>query len=194
MRDLGKPYHYTVTTTTRTIRKNEVDGKDYIFVTKSAFQQMLDDDGLLEHAEVYGNHYGVPKVQVEQALAQGKDVILKIDVQGATTVREIEPDAVFIFMAAPTVDELEQRLFQRMTESQEGLRLRLRTAEAEMQESAKFDYVVINHDGRIDDTIQEIERAIDEERRRRSGSESIGPKNQNSLSFRGPTRNLESSR
>jgi guanylate kinase len=125
---------------------------------------MIGDDELLEWAEVYGNLYGVPKSQVEDALRRRQDVILKIDVQGADNIRRSIPGAVYVFLSPPTLAELESRLSHRMTETPEALKLRLATAAKEMQESAKFDYVVVNHGGRLDDTVEQIESIMERER------------------------------
>ena len=166
MRELVKPYRIAVTATTRRQRPTERDGVDYIFVTDDAFNRMVDRSELLEWAEVYGNQYGVPKVQVTSALEQGFDVILKIDVQGAATVRRLVPDAIFVFLAPPDMGELVLRLERRMTESSEALKLRLATAEIEMEERGKFDFIVVNHHGRLDDTVAEIESIVERERHR----------------------------
>ena len=166
MRQLGMPYHITVTATTRQRRPTERDGVDYIFVTGDAFNRMVEENELLEWAEVFGNRYGVPKAQVTSALEQGRDVIMKIDVQGAATVRRLVPDAIFVFLAPPDMGELARRLRERMTESSEALKLRLATAEDEMGERGKFDFVVVNHHDRLDDTVAEIESIVDRERRR----------------------------
>lgn len=166
MKALGKPYHFTVTATTRPQRPGERDGVDYIFVTRDRFQSMIAAGELLEWAQVYGNLYGVPRQQVREALQQGRDVIIKADVQGAATIRRLVPDAIFIFLAPPSMEELARRLGQRMTESPEALALRLRTAEAEMRETSSFDHVVVNHKGRLDDTVAEIERILEQERSR----------------------------
>ena len=168
MRALGKRYHYTVTATTRKQRPNERDGVDYNFVTTERFSQMIDGDELLEWAEVYGHLYGVPKTQVTEALSKGRDVIIKADVQGASTIKKLVPEAIFIFLAPPTMSELACRLGERMTESSEALKLRLRTAEKEMQQSSDFDYVVVNHKGRLDDAVKDTDEIVMRERRRRA--------------------------
>ena len=167
MRHLGAPDHFTVTATTRTIRPGETDGVDYIFVSKETFGRMADADGLLESANVYGNMYGIPRDQVTKALEAGQDVIVKIDVQGADTVRRLLPDALFIFLAAPEMSDVAARLKRRMTESPEALQRRLETAKKEMEEAPKFDFVVYNREGRIDDAAHEIASIIDRERFRR---------------------------
>jgi guanylate kinase len=166
MRQERKPYHFVVTATTRPIRPSECDGRDYIFVEEPAFREMIQAGDLLEWAEVYGNLYGVPRSQIVDEMSRGRDVIVKPDVQGAATIREQAPDALFIFLAPPTMQEMERRLRQRMTESPEALQRRLDTARQEMQEASKFDYVVVNHDGRMDDAVAEIEAIIDGERHR----------------------------
>jgi guanylate kinase len=164
MRRQGRPYHYTVTATTRSRRPAEVDGVDYIFVTGEEFAGMIERGELMEWAEVYGHRYGVPRAQVVQPLSEGKDVIIKADVQGAATIRRLAPDAIFIFLTAPSMDELAHRLSLRMTESPEALKLRLHTAEAEMAESPNFDYVVTNHRDRLDETARDIEEIVARER------------------------------
>ena len=166
MRRRGKPYHFTVTATTRSRRPSEVEGVDYIFVTGEKFARMIDCGELMEWAEVHGHLYGVPRAQVVQHLSEGKDVIIKPDVQGAATIKRLTPDAVFIFLAPPSLEELAHRLSLRMTESPEALKLRLRTAEAEMAEAPKFDYVVTNHRDQLDATVREIEQIVARERAR----------------------------
>ena len=166
MRELRKPYHFTVTATTRRKRASEEDGLDYIFVSEERFRQMVDRGKFLEWAEVYGNLYGVPKAQVVDALHEGKDVLIKADVQGAATIRRLAPEGVFIFLAPPSTEELAHRLSLRMTESEEALRLRMQTAQAEMQEAPDFDHVIVNHRDRLGDTVREIEATVARERRR----------------------------
>ena len=167
MRELGSRFHYTITATTRPQRTSERDGVDYIFVTRDAFQEMIEHNELLEWAEVYGNLYGVPKSQVRQALEGGRDVIIKVDVQGAATIKKLAPEAVFVFLTPPSMEELAHRLTQRMTESADALKLRLQTAKIEIDEASKFDHVVVNHDDRLDDAVKEIEAIASKERRRK---------------------------
>ncbi|MCI0439414.1 MAG: guanylate kinase [Chloroflexi bacterium] len=166
MKELGRPYHFTVTSTTRPRRSNERDGVDYVFVSADEFRRMIARGELLEWAEVYGNYYGVPKSHVVQALDSGHDVIIKADVQGAASIKKLAPEALFIFLAPPSRKELERRLSHRMTESPEALRLRLETAEREMEAASQFDHVVVNHKGRLDAAVEEIERIIERERTR----------------------------
>ena len=166
MRSSNVPYHFAVTATARPKRDSEVDGVDYIFVERDEFQSMIRNDELLEWAEVYGNPYGVPKSPVRDALARGQDVILKIDVQGADNIRRLVPGAVYVFLAPPDMSELEHRLTRRRTESTETLKVRLATAAKELEEAAKFDYVVINRTGRLDKAVEEINTIIRRERGR----------------------------
>jgi guanylate kinase len=160
MRDLGEPYHFTVTATTRTQRNGETDGKDYIFVSQAEFKAQMEQDGFLEWAEVYGNYYGVPRDQVKTALQRGKDVIVKIDVQGAKTIKELAPNALYIFLAPPNMEQLEKRLTARMTESSGSLKIRLETATKEMKSATWFDHVVINHENQLDLAVAEIQYAV----------------------------------
>ena len=166
MQELGHQMHYTITATTRPMRPAERDGQDYIFLSSERFDRMVSQDGFLEWAQVYGNRYGVPKKQVQDALKQRKDTMIKADVQGAATIRRQAPDAVLIFLVPPTLAELEPRLRQRKTEGDVDMNLRLRTARAEMGHAAAFDHVVVNHEGRLDEAVQLILEIIDQERRR----------------------------
>ena len=163
MAELGSPHYFTVTATTRAKRSGERDGVDYFFVTTERFRKMIEQGELLEWAEVYGNYYGSPKAQIRENLSESKSVILKIDIQGAASVRERCPEALLIFLAPPSLAELERRLRERMTESPDELAIRLKIADQEMQESSKFDHVVVNENGKIDDAVREIERIISEE-------------------------------
>ncbi len=166
MRELNSSCYFAVTVTTRTKRSGEQDGMDYIFVSKEKFLQMIRNEGLLEWAQVYGNYYGVPRNQVREALKQGLDVIIKIDVQGAATIRSKVPEALLVFLAPPSMEDLEQRLRARMTESASDLGLRIETAKEEMKQRDFFDYVVVNRNGRLDDAVSEVKANIADEKRR----------------------------
>ncbi len=157
---LGRPYYFTITATTRRMRPGERDGIDYIFLDRREFERMIEAGELLEWAEVHGNLYGVPKSQVVEARDSGLDVIMKIDVQGATTIRRMIPGAALIFLAPPDMSTLERRLRIRNTESESEFRLRLETAREEMKESRLFDHIVVNHDDRIDEAASSIDRII----------------------------------
>src|SRR5207248_2810255 len=117
---------YAVTVTTRKQRPGEVDGEDYRFVSKEEYERLLENNELIEHAEVYGNLYGIPRSEVVDPLRRGEDVIMKPDVQGARKMRELEPEAVFIFLAPPSMEEQAIRLFHRKTEDRQELATRLK--------------------------------------------------------------------
>ena len=166
MKEQGRGYHFTVTATTRRRRPTELDGVDYIFHSDQSFREMIERGELIEWAEVHGHLYGVPRAQVRDAMDHGLDVIMKIDVQGAATIRQIAGEAVSIFLSPPSIDELAQRLEGRMSETRRDLDIRLKAAEREMERASEFDYVVVNATGRIDETIREIESIVERERRR----------------------------
>lgn len=160
MKKLGRPLHYVVTATTRPRRVKEKNGIDYYFLSQEEFQQRIDKGQLLEWAKVYGNYYGVPKVEISQALSKRIDAIVKVDVQGATTIKKILPQAVFIFLMPPSMEELERRLKQRRSESSMDLALRLEKASEEIKSLPLFDYVITSHQGRLDDIISQIEAIV----------------------------------
>jgi guanylate kinase len=164
MKELGCPFHFVVTATDRPQRPGEVHGVDYYFVSSEEFAAMLERDELLEHAVVYGQSKGIPKPQVREALTSGKDVIMRLDVQGAATVRRIVPDALLIFLMTPSEEELIRRLKERQTESPESLKRRIATAREEMKRLPEFDYVVVNRDGKLDETVEQIMAIITAEK------------------------------
>jgi guanylate kinase len=166
LRKLDRPWHFVVTATTRPIRAGETDGVDYIFLDEPTFLDMKERNKFVECAQVYGNWYGVPKSQVTSGLASGKDVILKIDVQGAATVRQMAPNALFIFMVPGSFQDLKDRLAQRMTESNPEMELRLKTAAAELEQAKDFDRQVVNSQDKLEQAVADIDRAIAEERQR----------------------------
>jgi guanylate kinase len=162
--------HYVVTATTRAIRPGEVAGCDYIFLTQEEFDKALAEDQFLEHANVYGMLYGTPKSQVLGPLSEGQDVLLKIDVQGADTVKGKMPHAVRIFLAPPSFQELENRLRERdrLNTSEETLLRRLHEAEAEMAHAGEYDYVVYNHSDQLERAVAEIQEIVLGERNTRT--------------------------
>ncbi|MEE8567778.1 MAG: guanylate kinase [Anaerolineales bacterium] len=166
MKARNLPFHFVVTATTRPKRPNEVDGVDYFFINQDRFTKMIEQDELLEHAIVYGDHKGIPKQQVRQALASGKDVVMRIDVQGAKTIRNICPEAVLIFLSTHTEEELVERLKTRKTETPESLELRLATVRHEMESVEQFDYYVLNADSQLDATVDAILAIIRAEHQR----------------------------
>jgi len=166
MEEQKYPFHCVVTVTSRPRRERERDGVDYHFISQQEFQQMIDDGELLEWANVYGNYYGVPRREISQALSKGKDVIVKVDVQGAKTIKQILPQAVFIFLRPPSMEELERRLKQRHSESARDLALRLRKAEEEMESLPLFDHVFTSHQGKLDEVISQIQAIVAAEKSR----------------------------
>lgn len=156
MEEVGCPVHFVVTATDRPQREEEVNGVDYHFISTGEFKRMIEEGEFLEHAIVYGQHKGIPKKSVRQALARGEDVLLRIDVQGAKAIREIAPEAVLIFLCASSMRELVGRLRERKTESAEERMGRVATVQKEMRYLPDFDYVVINREGRLDQAVEEI--------------------------------------
>lgn len=152
----GLPFHFVVTATTRPRRPNEVHGQDYFFVSKEEFARMIEANELIEYAIVYNDYKGIPKQQVREALASGKDVIMRLDVQGAETVRKLAPEAVLIFLTTRNEEELVARLHKRKSDSAEDLSLRIATARQELKRAAEFDYGVINADGRLDEAVEAV--------------------------------------
>ena len=156
LREQGLPFRFVPTMNTRPKRSDEVDGVDYFFVTTEEFVTLLEQGELLEHAIVYGDYKGIPKKPIREALNSGQDVVLRVDVQGAATLKRLIPQAIFIFLTTPTEEELVQRLLKRKTESPESLRIRIATAREEMLRIPEFDYVVVNHDDQLDETVQDV--------------------------------------
>lgn len=164
MKESGYPLEYITTVTTRAKRAEETDNVDYHFVSARKFQEMIKNNELLEWANVYGNWYGVPRQPVKEALDRGQDIIVKVDTQGAATIKKILPEAVFIFLIPPSMEELVIRLKQRHTESPFNLALRIKTAEEEIKQLPLFDYVVVNKRGKIDQAVSEIKAIITAEK------------------------------
>jgi guanylate kinase len=156
MKERSYPFFFMTTYTTRKKRDSEVDGRDYHFVSEEEFQKLLHTDGLLEWARVYGNYYGVPKSPIKEAIAQGRDTIIKVDIQGAQNIKRVLPEAIFIFIVPPSAEELSVRLSKRRTETPADLDLRLKTAETELSQVALFDYSVLNPCDNIESAVQDI--------------------------------------
>ena len=152
---------YSISATTRLPRTGETDGVDYFFKTREEFEQMIQNKQLLEYAEYVGNYYGTPLEYVENTLASGKDVFLEIDVQGAIQVRELMPDGVFIFLTPPDLNELESRIVNRGTDSDEVIAKRMKTAREELELMKYYDYSVVNDT--VDNAVQKIEAIIQTE-------------------------------
>jgi guanylate kinase len=166
MREIGFPFHFVVTATSRAMRPGERADYDYHFVTKECFEEMIANEELLEWAEVYGHYKGIPKSEIRQALASGRDVILRVDVQGAATIKRLAPEAVLIFVAPGSFDELSARLRWRRTEAPDDIERRLSLARREMEQVEYFDYVVINREDHLDDAVGQIRAIIVAEKQR----------------------------
>jgi len=166
LRQMTTRFHFVVTSTTRAPRPNEVNGKDYFFLTKDQFAELIEKDEMLEYAIVYNDFKGIPKQQVRDAMATGKDVIMRIDVQGAETIRQLCPEALLIFLTVESEAELERRLTIRKTENIEDLKLRIATARKELQRMDRFDYLVVNPEGELEQTVATIMAIIDAEHHR----------------------------
>jgi guanylate kinase len=156
MKERNLPFHFVVTAATRLPRFNEVNGRDYFFYSHDEFAEMIEKGELLEYAIVYNDYKGIPKAQVEDALSSGKDVIMRLDVQGAATIRKLCPDALMIFLTVQDEEDMVSRLQARKTETPEGLKLRIATARQEMTHVDSFDYVVINREYHLDETVDII--------------------------------------
>jgi guanylate kinase len=156
MEELGYPFYFVITATTRPPRQGEQDGVDYFFLSEKEFVDLIHRGELLEHALVYGEYKGIPKQQVRQALASGRDVVMRLDVQGAATVRGLVPDAILVFLIPGSEEELLQRLRWRKTENAVELQRRVTTMREEMKRIPAFDYVVVNRDGQLDRAVEAI--------------------------------------
>jgi guanylate kinase len=166
MKARGLPFHFVITATTRAPRADEVDGEDYFFLSQDEFAKMIDEGELLEYAVVYKDYKGIPKSQVRKALASGNNVIMRIDVQGAETVRELVKDALLIFLTPQDEEELINRLKKRNTETKESLKLRIATTRQEYKKIDLFDYIVINKDDHLGEAVDTIEAIIQAEQHR----------------------------
>jgi guanylate kinase len=160
MKKAGLPYRYILTATTRPKRPGEKDGIDYRFISENKFQQMVKKNQFLEWAKVYGNYYGVPKREITKALKKGLDTVVKVDVQGAATIKRILPDALFIFLMSPSPEELANRLKQRYGLSSIDLDVRLSKAQEEIESLSMFDYVITSHTDNLDLTAAQINAAV----------------------------------
>ena len=156
MKELGFYFHYVVTATTRPKRPREVNGVDYHFISEDKFHQMVRAKQFLEWAKVYDNYYGVPREEIKVAIKKGQDVIVKVDVQGAATLKQILPDAVFIFLLPPSAEELAERLKNRGNQSLSELKLRLSKAPQEIESLSLFGYAVVSHKDNLALTVSQI--------------------------------------
>ncbi len=154
-------FYFVVTATTRPPRGDEIDGRDYFFVTFDEFARMIEEDELLEHAIVYNDYKGIPKQQIRDALQSGRDVILRVDVQGASTVKRLVPNSISVFLTTPNEQGLVDRLQQRKQDTAEGMALRTATARQEMKRMEEFDYCVVNPEGYPEEAVEKVLSIID---------------------------------
>lgn len=155
---------YSVSATTRAIRPNETDGVSYFFKTREAFERMIAEGGLLEYTEYCGNYYGTPKKAVEEMLAAGKDVVLKIEVEGAMNIKRIFPDCAMIFLLPPSFEELSRRLHKRGTEDEETIRRRIETAKNELTYAKNYDYLIVN--GELSAAVEDFLAVVSAEKKK----------------------------
>lgn len=160
-----QPFHRVITCTTRPRRDTETEGIDYLFVTDEQFDALVASGGLLEHAKVYAHRSGVPRQQVIDALRAGNDVYIRTDVQGAATIKRLEPDTLIVFISLGSIPELEARARRRGADDAANIARRLRGAREEMARAAEFDYVIENTTGRLTQAADELLRIIGLERR-----------------------------
>lgn len=163
LKERNVPMHFVVTATTRGPRQGEIEGVDYFFVTNDKFAEMIEQNELLEYAIVYNDYKGIPKEQVRRALATGKDVIMRVDVQGAATIRKLYPGALLIFITTDSEEELVRRLTARETETPEGLKLRIATARRELNRITEFDYCVLNPEFQLDSAVDTVLAIVEAE-------------------------------
>ncbi|MCL4263629.1 MAG: guanylate kinase [Anaerolineae bacterium] len=152
----AEAFYFVVTATTRPPRPGEVDGQDYIFLSSDQFAEMIENNELLEYAVVYNDYKGIPKQQIREALASGRDAIMRVDVQGAATIRKLIPNAITIFLTTDSEQELVARLRERKSETAEGLNLRIATARQEMKRIHEFDYWIVNAEEQQETAVNQI--------------------------------------
>lgn len=155
-------YYYSVSATTRSPREGEKDGVQYHFLSKEEFKKRIENNGMLEYAQYCDNYYGTPKKEVDEMREKGKDVILEIEVQGAMKVKEICPDAVFIFIAPPSIKELDRRLRKRGTETDEVIAKRVAEAAGEISHAKDYDYIVVN--AALEDAVDDFKTVVKAEK------------------------------
>ena len=160
------PFHFVVTVNTRAPRQDESEGVDYIFISREKFEEMKTEGQLLEDAKVYNDYKGVPREQVKKAMATGKDVVMRLDVQGAATIRGVASEALLIFLTTSSEEELVERLQERNTESSTDLEMRIATARKEFSRVEEFDYVVVNPKDRLDEAVDQVVDIINAEHQR----------------------------
>lgn len=175
LRDVFPLAQYVVTATTRPMRKGEIDGVHYMFMTKEDFVAGIEKDAFIENALVYDNHYGVPKQPILDGLADNRDVIIKVDVHGAETLRRLIPSAISVFLAPESMEELLTRLRDRKTDDHDVLMKRFKTASQELEKVEEFDYVVFNEADELETAVQSIVNIVNIERMRVKHPEIVIP-------------------
>jgi guanylate kinase len=163
LRSRNLPLHFVITATSRDPRPDEKNGVDYFFYSPVEFERMIANNEFIEHALVYEQYKGIPRSQVDEALKSGKDVILRLDVQGAATIRKLYPQAVLIFLVPNSVKEWYDRLCSRKTETEETLKVRVETAIKETSQIDIFDYIVLNAQNRLENAVDDIIEIINVE-------------------------------
>ena len=164
--DVVPDLSYSVSYTTRAPRNGEVDGREYFFVDRERFEEMIAADEFLEWANVHGHLYGTARQQVKDEIERGKDIVLEVDVQGAASVKRLGLDSVSVFILPPSLETLRERLLARGTDTAESLAIRLRNAPEELSQYSSFDYVILNDD--VDRATSQLAAIISAERARRS--------------------------
>ena len=164
-------FHFVVTCNTRARRENEVDGKDYHFITREKFLSMIENGEMLEHSVVYDDLKGVPRFEIDNAFKVGKDIILRLDFQGMQKIKAVYPQAVSIFIIPPDAEKWIERLRKRNTDSEESLKVRIQTAQKELAELSAFDYIVVNEE--IDQAAGDILTILQAEHMRSSNRKVI---------------------
>ena len=161
IKEKGIPFYFVVTATTRAPRENEQHGVHYFFYSHDEFEKMIEDNALIEYAMVYDQYKGVPRQQVESALASGMDVVMRIDYQGARRIRELYPQTILLFVLPENTQEWYDRLISRGQDDEEQIKIRLNTACEELKAAREyFDYVVINQSGRLDEAAESVVNII----------------------------------
>jgi guanylate kinase len=169
--DVVPDLSYSVSYTTRAPRNGEVDGREYFFVDRERFGEMIASDEFLEWANVHGHLYGTARQQVKDEIERGKDIVLEVDVQGAASVKRLGLDSVSVFILPPSLETLRERLLTRGTDSAEELRVRLANAPAELRQYTNFDYVIFND--RVDRASSQLAAIVSAERARQSRQDSL---------------------
>jgi guanylate kinase len=160
-----------ITATTRPVRPGEENGADYHFISEPEFQHLLDTGGFVEHAQVYDYRYGVPRIAIEDPLNFGLDVVARVDVQGAATLKRLFPEAVLIFITPGSIDVGAKRMKDRDLDTPAQQALRRETAASELEQAKDFDHIVVNEDGRLEEAASEVAKIIAAEKKRRGGPE-----------------------